>query len=367
MSAETELRHHLAVLGLPEHAPFSEIRLAYRDLVKVWHPDRFSPDEERLRKTAERKLKELNASFDWLERYFLDRDDHSSVPPSPPPSIPQSQAPEDGSDRPAQGLDRSVFIALGVVAAILVVVVIAALSPSATERPNIASAPRTSPSEMTLIVAGDFTMRFGEHADRGKPSRRVYLDAYYIDTDARTTAEFDRFVNETGYETTAERVGWSHVSQGETLQKMKGATWRTPSGPGSSAAPSHPVVHVSWHDADSYCRWAGKRLPSEAELEKAWPDPLDPMKGFFDSNAFNGLGRSSVRAGDYWHWTADWYGAPIYVAERNPAGPISGSTRVRRSGWLGLNGWPPPRRHSAPDSPDSVTGFRCARGCPGSC
>src|SRR5262245_32768892 len=99
------------------------------------------------------------------------------------------------------------------------------------------------------------------------PQRQIFLDAFYIDRYEVTNALFERFAAGGAGRTTAETEGWGWVFDPGTgkWDKIKGATWRAPSGPGATAAPTHPVVQVSWFDADAYCKWAGKRLPTEAQ------------------------------------------------------------------------------------------------------
>jgi crotonobetainyl-CoA:carnitine CoA-transferase CaiB-like acyl-CoA transferase len=124
-------------------------------------------------------------------------------------------------------------------------------------------------AEMVLVPAGEFWM--GSEYPNEKPRHRVHLGAYYMDKFEVANALFERFVRATGHQTTADREGWSYALTGSKWEKTTGATWRSPRGLGSSAPPDHPVVQVSWHDAEAYCRWAGKRLPTEAEWEKAAP------------------------------------------------------------------------------------------------
>ena len=287
-------------------------------------------------------------------------------------------------------------------------------------------APNTSPviDGMVLIPEGSFFMgtndREGYPADGEGPVRQVWLRPFWIDPTAVSNERFSAFVDRTGYITEAERYGWSFVFAGfvsgsdaasRTVaaapwwRQIYGASWSHPEGPQSSIDDrmDHPVVHVSWNDARAYCRWAGTRLPTEAEWEYAarggleqrrypWGDELTPdgehrmnvWQGRFPSfntledgylgtapvNAFppNGYGLYNM-TGNAWEWCADWFSATLHVhgPRRNPRGPRSGSHRVIRGGsYLCHASYcfryrVAARNANTPDSSVGNLGFRCAR------
>ncbi|WP_419866505.1 formylglycine-generating enzyme family protein [Ornithinimicrobium cavernae] len=142
-------------------------------------------------------------------------------------------------------------------------------------------------------------------SDGEGPVRQVEVPAFAIDACAVSNAQFAAFVAETGYVTEAQEMGWSYVFAGFLPPRLRavsprpptvpwwcgvrGASWDRPEGPGSSVEErwDHPVVHVSWRDAETYAEWVGGRLPTEAEWEFAargglqrarypWGDELTP-------------------------------------------------------------------------------------------
>lgn len=267
---------------------------------------------------------------------------------------------------------------------------------------------RDDGAEMVLVPAGEFWMgsrredivdaqsqcrRLGVPAlcdrfDDEMPPHVVFLDAFYIDRYEVTNSRFSRFVQETGYRTTAEREGSSVLWQPRTgWVRTEGADWRRPKGPGSSAEPRHPVVHVSWYDADAYCTWSGNRLPTEAEWEKAargtdrrrypWGNAWDSRK----ANAEYAVGTAAAvgsypagaspngvedLAGNVAEWVADWFDASYYKnsPDRNPQGPTRRDQKVLRGGSWDNPSWSVTvtfRRSNIPTMRIDLAGFRCAR------
>ena len=276
---------------------------------------------------------------------------------------------------------------------------------------------------MASIPKGMFTMGavdpLAYPGDGEGPLRRVALDAYEIDVCAVSNERFQAFVNDTGYRTESELLGWSFVFAGllpddfpptraaadaPWWRQVAGASWRAPEGPHSDIAArlDHPVVHVSWNDASAYAAWAGKRLPTEAQWECAargglesqpypWGDQLTPRgahrmnvwQGDFpvantlddgwygtcpvDSFAANGFGLYNT-TGNVWEWCRDWFDVSRDPsASANPGGPLDGDLKVLKGGsFLCHASYCLRYRTSArlaltPDSATSNTGFRCAR------
>lgn len=277
--------------------------------------------------------------------------------------------------------------------------------------------------ETVTIPAGSFVMGdstgVGNPGDGETPLHEVEISSFDIDVTSVTNADFARFVDDSGYRTEAEVFGYSavfHLARtapdtdilGQPPQTpwwlgVRGADWRRPGGAGSSIEDhgDHPVVHVSWNDAQAYCAWAGRRLPTEAEWEYAsrggvdgatypWgsesPDSGDGWRCNIWQGTFprvntledgwlttapvrsfepNGYGLWQT-VGNVWEWCADWFDPTYYARspEQDPPGPEAGAQRVMRGGsFLCHDSYCNRYRCSArssntPDSSMSNAGFR---------
>ena len=246
--------------------------------------------------------------------------------------------------------------------------------------------------EMVYIPAGDFIMgNNSSDVDKNeKPEHTVYLDAYWIDKYEVTNSQFLQFIDETGYITDAERAGCSYVWRSGNWPCINGASWRNPTGPGSDvkSIPDHPVLHISWNDADAYCSWVGRDLPTEAQWEKAvrgekgylypWGNETPTAQlANFDGNVGASTAVGSYPsgaspyaamdlAGNVWEWVKDYYGQSYYYSKsswNNPQGPASGQYRILRGGsWLYNESYmrSTMRLSIFPDYAGNNNGFRCA-------
>jgi formylglycine-generating enzyme required for sulfatase activity len=191
--------------------------------------------------------------------------------------------------------------------------------------------------EQCLIPAGVFWMGDalgdGKLADGERPVHQAELPAFSIDATTVTNADFARFVAETAYITEAESFGFSAVfhlvvaaDEDGLLGRsptapwwlgVRGADWRHPEGPYSDIADrqDHPVVHVTWNDAQAYCRWTSRRLPTEVEWERAsrgglerarypWGDELLTPDGGWRTNIWQGIFPVTNTRDDGWLTTA---------------------------------------------------------------
>lgn len=324
----------------------------------------------------------------------------------------------------------------------------------------------STPQDMAWIPPGSFQMGSNSALAQlnERPAHAVKVDGFWMDVAHVTNDEFARFVKDTGYLTTAERKpDWETIrvqlpagipkppddvlvpgamvfvgTQGpvnlddysQWWRYVPDANWRQPQGPGSNLHDKgdHPVVQVSYEDVLAYAKWAGKRLPTEAEWEYAarggleqatyaWGDELmpggKPMANYWDTNqrSFpvvspqaggaegtlpaktfppNGYGLYDM-TGNAWQWVADWYDAEYFGKQAaaakkqplaNPAGPgksldpfdqgvpADAPKRVIRGGSFLCNEdyclsyRPSARRGSDPYSPMSHVGFRLVKDAP---
>ncbi|QSO49280.1 formylglycine-generating enzyme family protein [Alicyclobacillus mengziensis] len=281
---------------------------------------------------------------------------------------------------------------------------------------------------MIYLSGGEFLM--GTNSQEGFPSdgegpvHKVVLKPFFIDVCTVTNGEFQSFVNDTGYVTDAETFGWSfvfHSLMSQAVSKtvkqvvqttpwwcvVEGADWKHPEGPDSDILDrrEHPVVHVSWNDAMAYCRWSGKRLPTEAEWEYAarggliqsrypWGDSLLSEDGDHQCNIWQGEFPFSNTAqdgfistapaksfrpnryglynmsGNVWEWCADWFSPDYYMKSPTvePKGPSFGQAKVIRGGsYLCHESYcnryrVAARSSNTPDSSSGHMGFRCVAG-----
>jgi formylglycine-generating enzyme required for sulfatase activity len=153
-----------------------------------------------------------------------------------------------------------------------------------------AAAPRLA-FDWVVIPAGEFTMgsdpaRDPEALDSEQPRHVVRLPEFCISRVPVTVTQFAAFVRATGFRTTADEAGWAWAWLNGDWLLTRGANWLHPTGPESKIDdPSRwPVTQVSWHDAQAFCRWAGVRLPTESEWEKAARGADDRIYPWGDSS-----------------------------------------------------------------------------------
>ena len=225
---------------------------------------------------------------------------------------------------------------------------------------------RVEGSGMATIPAGEFVMGSGQGDEA--PAHTVFVDAFEIDIFEVTNEQFAQFVEETGYQTDAESSNdpspWSAYYQ--------------------DGKEGYPVVKVSWNDAKAYCEWAGKRLPTEAEWEKAargidervypWGNDWDAAKLNSKESGFRGpltvgsfpegdspFGLKDM-AGNVWEWTDSWYqGYPQTTFNSNYFGETY--KVLRGGGWFSEQDQvrTTKRNANSPDAANDDIGFRCVR------
>jgi formylglycine-generating enzyme required for sulfatase activity len=245
-----------------------------------------------------------------------------------------------------------------------------------------ATLPPAVPEGMVEIPAGEF-IRGAAGGTDNQPQRTITLKRYFMDQTEVTNAQFAQFVAETGYVTFFEGLG------------RTSNIWRLPqAGVAAESRPDHPVVFVAWDDAFAYCQWAGKRLPTEAEWEKAARGPdgnIYPWGNNFDGTRSNtalnpnaGQGTTPVgsfpegaspygvldMSGNVWEMINDLYSASYFGTspDVDPPGPAEGVNHVTRGG-----GWRNNaelhisavfRDQATLDFGDDMSGFRCAQDAP---
>ena len=233
---------------------------------------------------------------------------------------------------------------------------------------------------MVFVPAGDFLMGSVKDepnvSDDEKPQHTVYLDSFWIDRYEVTNVQYKRCVD----------AGKCQPP------KQTGSTTRA-SYYGNALFDNYPVIWVSWGDANAYCQWAGKKLPTEAQWEKAARDTdgrVYPWGNDFDQSRVNaGYIRGDTTevgsypngespygaldmAGNVWEWVADWYDETYYSRleqsqnspPKNPQGPSSGQSRVRRGNSWGFGTVEvraANRDRFDPTESANDVGFRCAQ------
>lgn len=329
------------------------------------------------------------------------------------------------------------FVGGGLVVGLAVLLVVLSLKPG--EFDPLSEADNSDPP-MADIPGGTFVMGSDDGYPNESPPHTVTVRPFKMDVTEVTNAQFAKFVKATGYQTIAERTPTAEQYPGAPPERLKagsatfvaadcstdpqtwdaphppwwkytfGANWRHPDGPKSDlrGKMNYPVVHISWADAAEYAKWAGKRLPTEAEWEFASRGGLDHQEfcwgsekqgddGKYRANTYQGVfpktdtgtdgfvGLAPVKqyppngyglydvSGNAWEWCSDWYRADYYRTspKDNPTGPASGEAgqpeRVRRGGsFLCADGYcrrylPAARDKNPEDSAASHTGFRCVR------
>ena len=250
-----------------------------------------------------------------------------------------------------------------------------AVIPTATPLPFVRS---IDGKPMAFVPAGEFLMGSNEAdplaSDDEKPQRRVYLDAFWIDQTEITNRDYQKCV----------------VAGQCTPQYFLGRTFM---------GDTYPVVGVDWFQSEAYCEWAGGRLPTEAEWEKAargTDGQIYPWGNQFDGSRLNSCDRNCIQdwrdsraddgykytapigsypngaspygvfdmSGNVWEWTADWYGEDYYQMAplENPKGPAFGQQRVIRGGswhYSGRNLRAVNRHKDIPTFQYDKIGFRC--------
>jgi sulfatase modifying factor 1 len=246
--------------------------------------------------------------------------------------------------------------------------------PEATEdapsEPESAVNEEPLPEEMVVIPAGPFVRGTTNGGFDEQPQRTISLETFSIDRYEVTNHQYQQFVLATGH-----RKAGPPSRYAKSISKMRG--------------PNQPVVYVSWDDANEYCRWKGKRLPTEAEWEKAMRGTDARLWPWGNQEKANGANWARVQdghevsarvgsfstdtspygvmdgAGNVMEWVADWYQEAYYkeAPDKDPPSPEFGTFRVMRGGGYTTTGGDiriTSRSKMVPDFRDETIGFRCA-------
>lgn len=232
------------------------------------------------------------------------------------------------------------------------------------------------------------------------PAFWANVDSFFLEKHEVTVAQFRQFVEDTGFETQAEEFGNAGVMTQGRWQLIPGADWQHPRGPSAPKAPAdHPVTQVSYNDAEAYCEWKGRRLPTEVEWEHAargatnrraytpwgtrgllaggeyqantWQGPFPRVNeaedGYRYTAPVGSFGAAALgledQGGNVWEWTSSWYRP--YPERGTPFTPTRQSEKVQRGGSFLCNecgGYRVfSRSHSTRETSLFHVGFRCAQ------
>jgi formylglycine-generating enzyme required for sulfatase activity len=241
---------------------------------------------------------------------------------------------------------------------------------------------------LLYIPTGKFTMGSENGQDDEKPAHTVYLDAFWMDQTEVTNEMYTAFLNEEDNQREGDAL-WLDENEDDVHIHKIGETWTVDPG-----YEDHPVTEVTWYGARAYCTWTGRRLPTEAEWEKAargglegksypWGDEVPSCKkgtkngATFANNEDCNFGEPTQiknytpngyelydMAGNVWEWVADWYGVYQEAPDSNPSGAETGKFRVVRGGAWDYSSSYLRSAFRGRDSPKTTApdvGFRCVR------